>query len=37
MTKIRGKYKPKEENIRKLLEFLNKIEKKQTENKTTNN
>jgi len=31
MTKVRGRYKPKEENIKKLIEFLKKIEKKQTE------
>jgi hypothetical protein len=31
MTKVRGRYKPKEENIRKLMDFLKKIEKKQIE------
>jgi hypothetical protein len=35
MTKVRGRYKPKEENVQKLIEFLKKIEKKQEDN--TNN
>jgi hypothetical protein len=35
MTKVRGRYKPKEENIKKLMEFLKRIERKQTE-KTNN-
>lgn len=29
MGKIRGKYKPKEENVRKLFAFLKKLEQKQ--------
>jgi hypothetical protein len=32
----RGRYTPKEENIKKLIEFLKKIEKKPTDNKVTN-
>jgi len=36
MGKLRGRYKPKEENVRKLIEFLKKIEKKQIDNKITN-
>ena len=32
----RGRYKPKQENIEKLMEFLKKIEKKQIDNKITN-
>jgi hypothetical protein len=36
MGKIRGRYKPKDENVQKLIEFLKKIEKKQTEDKITN-
>jgi hypothetical protein len=36
MGKLRGRYKPKDENVRKLIEFLKKIEKKQIDNKITN-
>jgi len=32
----RGKYKPKDENIRKLMAFLKKLEAHKNENKTTN-
>lgn len=29
MGKVRGKYKPKEENVHKLMAFLKKLEQKQ--------
>jgi len=38
MAEVRGKYKPKEENVRKLFAFLKKEQQDQTkEDKTINN
>jgi hypothetical protein len=33
MGKIRGKYKPKEDNVQKLIAFLKKLEQKQQNEK----
>ena len=33
MGVVRGKYKPKEDNVQKLIAFLHKLEKQQKEKK----
>ena len=37
MGKARGKYKPKEDNVQKLIAFLHKLEKQQKDKKELSN